>query len=283
VRYSSDAGTSSSRASSSSHPSLTSSIRAAGLVDDAGKSVPSSAEARKKWEEEITEEIRSEISTHEQEIEALRNEMALLRNRRLLTAKACGAWTSLEHPHAAPISGPTSDHMRASNEYHVDIGAGVRYLDEGAESEDESLLNRDHAQRWSHGPREGFSGGDRAEKIEIERLRCDAETLSISLRQKDRERQVEVEQGHEQQVETWRREADQSLAIAEQLRCPPHQQSVRACCRRIPALRRAGERANERARKRKRASKRESEKLEHSREIATKSSLAVAVLWWCYK
>ena len=44
---------------------MTSSIRAAGLVDDAGKSVPSSAKARKKWEEEITEEIRSEISTHE--------------------------------------------------------------------------------------------------------------------------------------------------------------------------------------------------------------------------
>jgi hypothetical protein len=48
----------------------------------------------------------------------------------------------------------------------------------------------------------------------IDTLRGDVEKAHAFLRDKDRQRQIEVEQ----QVQRWRREADESVGVAEQLR-----------------------------------------------------------------
>lgn len=142
------------------------------------------------------EQIRSEISTHEQEIEQLRNEMALLRERRMRSGMARAAWMP---------AGQQMD-VEGARERH-DLGTRREHLQSwGGEGESESELESE----WQE-CRQVTVGPRREAEKDAEQLRRDLE----ALRDRDRERQVEVEE----QVTRWRKEADESVSIAEELRC----------------------------------------------------------------
>ena len=146
-------------------------------------------------EDELTQEICSEVLTHEAKIEALCKEMATLKNRRLLSESAREAWTKL------------SANFEASHN-----------VDNGVESESEGFCEDAESHTSPIGSetvREKRNMLTEDELLSIiDTLRVDVEKAHAFLRDKDRQRQIEVEQ----QVERWRREADESVGVAEQLR-----------------------------------------------------------------
>ena len=147
-------------------------------------------------EDELSEEIRSEISTHEHEIEQLRNEMALLRERRMRSGMARAAWM--------PV-GQQMD-LEGARE-RQDLGTHREHLQAwGSEGESES----EQESEWQECTQVTVGPHGEVER-DAEQLRRDLE----ALRDRDRERQVEVEE----QVTRWRKEADESVSIAEELRC----------------------------------------------------------------
>ncbi len=148
-------------------------------------------------EDELSEEIRSEISTHEQEIEQLRNEMTLLRERRMRSGMARAPWMP---------PGQKMDTVQGARERHEHCTHREHLQSWGSESEADS----EQESEWQECRQVTVRPHREAEK-DAEQLRRDLEVL----RDRDRERQVEVEE----QVTRWRKEADESVSIAEELRC----------------------------------------------------------------
>lgn len=134
-------------------------------------------------EDELSREIFSEIAVHEQEIQALRNEMMILKQRR---GKLRQAW---------------------AREDMEDDGTASR--------EDEEEERKSHAQSRSQSER--VSLGEPTNAVAVSE--GDEEILILKrnieiLRETDRQRQIEVEQ----QAARWRMEADESIRIAEEMR-----------------------------------------------------------------
>jgi hypothetical protein len=146
-------------------------------------------------EDELTQEICSEILTHEAKIEALCKEMATLKNRRLRSESAREAWTKL------------SANLEASHNVDNGVESESQGFREDAESHTSPI--------GSETVREKRNMLTEDELLSIiDTLRGDVEKAHAFLRDKDRQRQIEVEQ----QVQRWRREADESVGVAEQLR-----------------------------------------------------------------
>jgi hypothetical protein len=124
------------------------------------------------------------------------------------------AWAAGQETDAAAGRRPSDEGGRESH----DLCAHTKYLQsQGGDSESESEQGSD----WQDGRQASVRPQREAEK-EVEKLRRDLKALAISnerdleaLRDRDRKRQVEVEE----QVMRWRKEADESVCIAEELRC----------------------------------------------------------------
>ena len=152
-------------------------------------------------EDELSQEIFSEITVHEQEIQALRNEFVLLKQRRgrLREAWARGGWVEgneivQQEDQKAEFSCRLSDCSSSS------IGQERA----GDLPSPRPVKPADTA--WPDDDTPSDDGGDDI---------CTLKRNIGILRETDRQRQIEVEQ----QVVRWRMEADESIRIAEEMRC----------------------------------------------------------------
>ena len=147
-------------------------------------------------EDELSQEIFSEITVHEQEIQALRNEFVLLKQRRgrLREAWARGGWVE-------------SNEMVRQEDQKVEFSCRLSDHSSISIGEERDLPSPRPVQpadtAW---PDDAASdGGDDI---------CTLKRNIGILRETDRQRQIEVEQ----QAGRWRMEADESIRIAEEMR-----------------------------------------------------------------
>ena len=138
-------------------------------------------------EDELSQEIISDITVHEQEIHALRNEMALLKERRGRLREAWGGVGRLEvleddDTQNQAVQNAHSDYCVRQEQAEIPLVADASEPDDAACDSDD----------------------------EIETLKRNIQIL----RETDRQRQIEVEQ----QAGRWRVEADESVRIAEEMR-----------------------------------------------------------------
>jgi len=172
-----------SRAGHAPPPALRSPLK--GLNAARAGAKPAGAGGSRIWvvsEDELSQEIISDITVHEQEIHALRNEMALLKERRGRLREAWGG-----------------------------VGRLVVLDDDGMQNQADTHVDNDCCvwQEQAEVPRVADAREPDSDD-EIETLKRNIEIL----RETDRQRQIEVEE----QVGRWRMEADESVRIAEEMR-----------------------------------------------------------------
>lgn len=148
-------------------------------------------------EDEVVRDIYAEISTRENEIQGLRDEIALLRQRRHLVGHARQAWDQTF------LEGDTHTHLRVGRAERAHNGS----MD--ADTESESARRGDADEDGDGDDPWEFCAGKTAQD-EIEELRQAVE----ALKERDRERQIEVEQ----RIGELQREAAEGVRVAEEMR-----------------------------------------------------------------